>query len=185
MATALSCLMARCSTGNIQDRGFKRKFLSNSAFPLFSDKGRSCWGDTIIVNVTNYLEFNGTTVHWHGVRQLGTPEMDGVNAVSQCPIAPNDSFVYNFTATQYGTSWYHSHYSLQYADGLLGPITIYGPSSSSFDEGKNPILISDWGHRSAFQDWTKQLTGYPSYPKMNSVLLNGLGAFLSYSLMGC
>lgn len=137
---------------------------------------QACWGDTIEVTVTNHLQYNGTTIHWHGLRQLGVPEMDGVNAVSQCPIAPKDNYTYSFTATQYGTSWYHSHYSLQYADGLLGPITIFGPSSYDYDEAIDPILIADWGHRSAFQDWPKQLTGNPSYPKMNSVLLNGLGA---------
>lgn len=48
-------------------------------------------------------------------------EMDGVNGVTQCPVAPGDSFVYRFNLTQYRTSWYHSHYSLQYEDGLLGP----------------------------------------------------------------
>lgn len=48
--------------------------------------------------------------------------MDGVNGITQCPIAPGDSFTYNWTALQYGSSWYHSHYSVQYADGALGPL---------------------------------------------------------------
>ncbi|KAJ3524320.1 hypothetical protein NM208_g12103 [Fusarium decemcellulare] len=138
---------------------------------------QACWGDIIKVTVKNKLRYNGTTIHWHGLRQLGTMEMDGVNGVTQCPIAPNDTFTYTFRAMQYGTSWYHSHYSLQYADGLLGPITIYGPSSSNYDEGKDPILITDWSHRSAFQEWQRELTGLPSFPKMNSVLINGLGNF--------
>jgi hypothetical protein len=73
----------------------------------------ACWGDDIEVTVTNHLQCNGTTIHWHGIRQLNSVEHDGVNAVTQCPIAPNDSFTYKFKAIQYGTSWYHSHYSLQ------------------------------------------------------------------------
>lgn len=48
--------------------------------------------------------------------------MDGVNGLSQCPIAPGDSFNYTWDVMQYGSSWYHSHYSVQYADGLLGPL---------------------------------------------------------------
>ena len=48
--------------------------------------------------------------------------MDGVNGVTQCPIAPGDSFTYSWKAQQYGSSWYHSHYSVQYADGAVGPM---------------------------------------------------------------
>lgn len=48
--------------------------------------------------------------------------MDGVNGVTQCPIAPGDHFEYVWSAIQYGSSWYHSHYSVQYADGVAGPI---------------------------------------------------------------
>jgi FtsP/CotA-like multicopper oxidase with cupredoxin domain len=44
---------------------------------------QACWGDTISVTVINNLTYNGTTVHWHGIRQLGTLEMDGVNGVTQ------------------------------------------------------------------------------------------------------
>ncbi|KAI8297329.1 hypothetical protein K4K59_003506 [Colletotrichum sp. SAR11_240] len=138
---------------------------------------QACWGDNIIVTVKNKLRYNGTTIHWHGLRQLNIMDMDGVNGVTQCPIAPNDTFTYEFRARQYGTSWYHSHYSLQYADGLAGPITIYGPSSANYDEGRDPILVTDWNHRSAFQDWQRELTALPDIPKMNSVLINGVGNF--------
>lgn len=48
--------------------------------------------------------------------------MDGVNGITQCPIAPGSSFTYEWMAMQYGSSWYHSHYSEQYADGTVGPI---------------------------------------------------------------
>src|SRR5947207_2148172 len=41
---------------------------------------------------------------------------------TKCPIAPNKTFVYRWNTTQYGSSWYHSHYSVQYPDGLLGPM---------------------------------------------------------------
>lgn len=134
---------------------------------------QACWGDDIEIKVTNYLEKNGTTIHWHGIRQNGTLDMDGVNGVTQCPIATNDSFTYKFKATQYGTSWYHSHYSLQYADGLLGPMTIYGPSSANYDEAKKPLLMTDWSHRSAFEDFYVEMGG--NKPSMTSALMDGRG----------
>ena len=84
---------------------------------------QACWGDFINVKINNAMDhLNGTSIHWHGIRQWFTMHMDGVNGVTQCPIAPGDSFNYTFRATQYGFSWYHSHYSIQYADGLQGPI---------------------------------------------------------------
>jgi FtsP/CotA-like multicopper oxidase with cupredoxin domain len=76
--------------------------------------------------------------------------MDGVNAITQCPIPPGQSFTYVFNVTQYGTSWYHSHYSLQYAAGALGPLTIYGPTSMAYDHSLYPIILSDWLHTRYF-----------------------------------
>ena len=77
----------------------------------------ACWGDEIIVHVTNNGHFgeraprgmtwerppqsnldlsrtgNGTTIHWHGLFQRNTNQMDGVNGVTQCPIAPGGSLL--------------------------------------------------------------------------------------------
>jgi FtsP/CotA-like multicopper oxidase with cupredoxin domain len=131
---------------------------------------QACWGDTIVVDVTNKLKTNGTSIHWHGIRQNQTMHMDGVNGITQCPIATNDHMVYEFKATQYGSSWYHSHYSVQYADGAAGPLTIHGPSSADWDVAVSPPLImTDWSHNTAFNtvttnDW-----------KQKSILLNGRG----------
>lgn len=36
-------------------------------------------GDTVIVNVTNALSKNSTTVHWHGLYQNGTTWFDGTS----------------------------------------------------------------------------------------------------------
>lgn len=62
----------------------------------------ACWGDQLVIHVTNKVVTNGTTIHWHGIRQLNSNEMDGVNGITQCPISTDDHFTYNFTATQYG-----------------------------------------------------------------------------------
>lgn len=57
---------------------------------------------------------------------------------------------------------------------MAGPLTIYGPSSANYDEAKDPILMTDWNHRSGFQDFQKELTANP-LPVMDSILLNGKG----------
>src|SRR5262245_4994456 len=44
-------------------------------------------GDTIVVRLKNGLR-EGTTIHWHGMTQLGAWQMDGVANVSQEPIPP-------------------------------------------------------------------------------------------------
>ncbi|KAL8642628.1 MAG: hypothetical protein Q9228_000721, partial [Teloschistes exilis] len=138
---------------------------------------QACWCDDIEVTVRNHLWFNGTTIHWHGIRQSNTAEMDGVNAVTQCPITPGEEFTYKFKAVQYGSSWYHSHYSLQYADGLAGPMTTYGPSSENYTYAVEPILMTDWNHRCAFEDWAWSLRPGGKRPNMTNILLYGKGRY--------
>lgn len=138
----------------------------------------ACWGDWLEITVTNNLRWNGTSVHWHGIRQFESFQHDGVNGITECPIAPGDSFTYRFRALQYGSAWYHSHYSLQYGDGLLGPMTIYGPSTANFDDDEafRPLLLTDWNHRSVFEDWPIMLASGAA-PEMTNILINGTGQF--------
>lgn len=62
--------------------------------------------------------------------------MDGVPGVQQCPIAPGSSLTYSFIADLYGTTWYHSHYSAQYAGGVFGPLINHGPATEYYDNGE-------------------------------------------------
>jgi FtsP/CotA-like multicopper oxidase with cupredoxin domain len=57
-------------------------------------------GETVRVTFTNHLP-QPTTIHWHGVRVPN--RMDGVPGVTQPPIAPGESFVYEFTPPDAGT----------------------------------------------------------------------------------
>ncbi|MCP5750747.1 multicopper oxidase domain-containing protein, partial [Klebsiella pneumoniae] len=46
--------------------------------------------------------------------------------VTQCAIAPDSSFTYQFQINdQSGTYWYHAHHSAQASDGLLGPVVVH------------------------------------------------------------
>lgn len=53
-------------------------------------------GDRVIVNVVNNLGNQSTGLHFHGLYQNGTADMDGPVRVTQCPIPPGGSFTYNF-----------------------------------------------------------------------------------------
>lgn len=105
------------------------------------------WGDNVVVTVNNKLQDNGTSIHFHGIRQLNNTEYDGVPSITQCPVAPGDSITYKFVATNYGTSWYHSHYAIQAWEGVAGPMIIHGPTSATWDEDLGTVMLSDWSHR--------------------------------------
>ncbi|KAK1754289.1 laccase-2 [Echria macrotheca] len=108
------------------------------------------WGDRLNITVINNLRTNGTSIHWHGIRHLNSNINDGVSGVTECPIPPNGgSKNYTFLATQYGTSWYHSHYSSQYANGIVGSILIRGPASLPYDIDLGAFPITDWYYGSA------------------------------------
>ncbi len=111
------------------------------------------WGDMIEVKVNNQITGpeEGTAMHWHGLLQNETPWYDGTPSVHQCPIAPGKSFTYRFKADLYGTSWWHSHYSAQYAGGLHGAMIIHGPSHVRYDRDLGPVFINDWDHREYFE----------------------------------
>ncbi|KAK5122674.1 hypothetical protein LTR85_003937 [Meristemomyces frigidus] len=104
------------------------------------------WGDWVEVTLTNDIEDEGTALHWHGILQKQTPFMDGTPGFTQCPIAPGSTFTYRFQADLYGTSWWHSHYSSQYASGMFGAMVIYGPKNADYDEDIGPVMVSDWYH---------------------------------------
>ena len=104
---------------------------------------------TSIVRHNMYLVFmmyaHCELQHWHGIfQQKGSNWADGGAFISQCPIAANDSFLYDFqTVGQAGTFWYHSHLcrsksslslpfthvliATQYCDGLRGALVLYDP----------------------------------------------------------
>ncbi|KAJ4833974.1 Laccase-4 [Turnera subulata] len=65
--------------------------------------------DTVLVKVVNHVKYN-LSIHWHGIKQLRTGWADGPAYITQCPIQPGQSYVYNFTITgQRGTLLWHAH----------------------------------------------------------------------------
>ncbi|XP_073281680.1 laccase-4-like [Primulina huaijiensis] len=65
--------------------------------------------DTLLIKVVNHVMYN-VSIHWHGVRQIRTGWADGPAYITQCPIQPGQSYVYNYTITgQRGTLLWHAH----------------------------------------------------------------------------
>lgn len=102
----------------------------------------------------------------------------GTPGISQCPIAPGETLTYTFQATQYGTSWYHSHFSLQIAVGLAGPIVIHGPTSADYDVDVGPIFLTDWFHTSVWDIWVEtQRVLALEQPEAQNGLINGMNPY--------
>jgi FtsP/CotA-like multicopper oxidase with cupredoxin domain len=76
-------------------------------------------GDRVRIFVTNKLPEH-TSIHWHGQRLPNG--MDGVSGLTQAPIPPGKTFVYEFVAQRAGTFMYHPHADemVQMAMGMMG-----------------------------------------------------------------
>jgi FtsP/CotA-like multicopper oxidase with cupredoxin domain len=80
-------------------------------------------GDRVRINFRNALP-ESTTVHWHGL--VVPNEMDGPAKITQKPIPPGGTYVYEYTIEQSGTFFYHTHdhADRQQAFGLYGALLI-------------------------------------------------------------
>jgi len=164
----------------IQPDGFSRSaVLAGSSPDSLQFPGpaiRANKGATFRLNVINQLTDTSmvttTSVHWHGLFQEGSNWADGPVGVSQCPIKPENSFLYEFKISdQAGTFWYHSHLATQYCDGLRGPLVIYDPEDPykdwyDVDDENTIITLADWYHQPS-----------PQIPRggPQTTLINGLG----------
>ncbi|KNA08659.1 hypothetical protein SOVF_160650 [Spinacia oleracea] len=104
-------------------------------------------GDRVIIRVVNHLN-NNVSIHWHGIRQMGSQWADGPAYITQCPIQINNSYVYNYTIKgQRGTLFWHAHISWLRAS-LHGPIIILPRRKQSYPFPKPhkeaTIMFGEW-----------------------------------------
>lgn len=106
-------------------------------------------GDTVNLYLTNGFNDRNTTLHFHGLFQEGSSQMDGPEMVTQCPIPPGETFLYNFTVTdQAGTYWYHSHTPGQYGDGMRSAFIIEDTEPLPFEYDEEVVLtLAEWYHQ--------------------------------------
>lgn len=99
-------------------------------------------GDRVRIYVTNKLP-EPTTIHWHGV--ILPNGMDGVSGLNQKPIAPGETFKYEFTLRQHGTQMYHPHFDemVQMGLGLMGMFIIHPKKTRRVDRDF-AIILNEW-----------------------------------------
>ncbi|GAB2234152.1 hypothetical protein Droror1_Dr00003389 [Drosera rotundifolia] len=140
-------------------------------------------GDIIWVDLTNKLPTEGVVIHWHGIKQIGSPWADGTASISQCAISPGETFTYRFKVDKAGTYFYHGHYGLQRSAGLYGLLIVdvaEGDKEPFLYDGEFSLLLSDWWH----QNQLEMEVGLSSLPfrwigEPQSLLLNGRGTYKS------
>lgn len=126
--------------------------------PVISCNGEFPWpdirvqkGDRVLVYLTNGFNDTQTSMHFHGLFQNGNNQMDGVPLLTQCPIGPGQTFLYNFTVeSNSGAYWYHSHTEAQYEDGMRGAFIIDDGENNEnypYEYDEEVVLsLSEWYH---------------------------------------
>lgn len=102
-------------------------------------------GDHVRIYVTNKLPEH-TSIHWHGI--LLPWGMDGISGLTQPPIKPGETFVYEFTLQQqHGTHMYHPHADemVQMAMGLMGMFIIHPKEKITPEIDRDyVVLLHNW-----------------------------------------
>lgn len=91
-------------------------------------------------------------------------------------MAPGKSKTYTFKLTQHGTTWYHSHYTTQYGEGLYGGLIINGPASADYDTDLGTYMVNDWYYQTASQlnsIAASNLQIQKPPPPADNILING------------
>ncbi|MEI2809656.1 MAG: multicopper oxidase family protein [Nocardioides sp.] len=102
---------------------------------------RATAGDFLRVTLDNGLP-EETTVHWHGIRLRNAA--DGVPGVTQDPVRPGARYLYEFTAPDPGTYFFHPHVGVQLDRGLYAPLIIDDPDEPGGYDKEWVVLLDDW-----------------------------------------
>ncbi len=115
-------------------------------------------GDKVRVIVANHLD-ESTGVHFHG--QALPNGMDGVPFITQPPIRPGETFVYEFVAKPAGSHMYHSHHNAtdQVGRGLLGAFIVDPKDPKARYDVDHDII---WISNDALGGFTINGKGFPA-----------------------
>ncbi|AMD21008.1 HEL273Cp [Eremothecium sinecaudum] len=142
-------------------------------------------GDTLWIHVNNLMKDEPVTIHCHGLFFNNEDNFnDGAAGINQCPIPAGDHYTYKIKIDekQWGTYWYHSHFSTQYADGLFGPLVIHSREEDEVLEDYDEdmvVMVNDYYHNVA----STYLENYMSpenentEPTPNNALIQGIGTY--------
>ena len=102
---------------------------------------RATAGDLVRIRLDNQLPTD-TSVHWHGIALRNVA--DGVPGLTQDPIPAGSSYLYEFTAPDPGTYFYHPHVGVQLDRGLYAPLIVDDPQEPGDYDLEWVVVLDDW-----------------------------------------
>ena len=134
-------LIAQEAKVNLMSAGKATAYTYNGNIPAPVIKAKQ--GQRIRIKLINQLKDQTTTTHWHGLRIANA--MDGVPFISHPPIAPGQSFIYDFIPPDAGTFWYHPHINSlpQMARGMTGMFIVEEKQPLAF-AADIPLGLKKW-----------------------------------------
>ena len=100
-------------------------------------------GERLRIRLKNNLP-EATSIHWHGIHQKGSSNMDGVPGLTQPPIPGGAAFIYDFIANKPGTYFYHPHSGLQIERGLAAALIIEPKKETLVFDREYTLVLDDW-----------------------------------------
>ncbi len=136
-------------------------------------------GERVTRNLVNRLD-EATTIHWHGIRIDNA--MDGAAHLTQEPVQPGESFLYDFVAPDAGTFWFHPHHETleQVARGLAGPLIVEERHAPDADDDL-VLMVNDWrldADAQVVADFNNMMDRTHAGRIGNHITVNGLAEFV-------
>lgn len=134
-------------------------------------------GERVRIYVTNHLPEH-TSIHWHGL--LLPAGMDGVSGLTQPPIPPGETWVYEFELRNHGTFLYHPHADelLQVATGLMGMFIVHPRGSEDRVDRDFAMLLHNWSvHPGTYRPDPSVMTDFNLWT-FNSVVFPAIDSML-------
>ncbi|MBD3231583.1 multicopper oxidase domain-containing protein [Candidatus Dependentiae bacterium] len=100
-------------------------------------------GDRVRIIFKNELP-EPSSIHWHGIELPNS--QDGSGGVTEPPVEPGESKIYEFTFHQEGTFLYHSGFNMMKQDmyGLSGVIVVHPKEYKKKIDKDFVILLQEW-----------------------------------------
>ncbi|XP_063678012.1 uncharacterized protein LOC134813988 [Bolinopsis microptera] len=141
-------------------------------------------GERLSVLLTNELPDHGVSLHWHGFEMRGVQHYDGVVGLTQCAVAPGESFLYEFVVDEEpGTYWWHGHSNMVPVghDFIRGPLIVQPASwSSAKDDSTSGSYVRGNEISLFYKDLFPNFPGYDHPLTMGGLVRSPLPDFEGY-----
>jgi len=187
---------------NPDGRGFAYVQGINSDFPAPTIHVNQ--GQRLIVRISNRMETEAMTLHFHGfefrhtAEQPTRPGYDGAAGISSCDIPAGDTFNFDFVVDEHpGTYFYHDHGHAEHVGvrGLIGAVIVHprthnlDPHAGLYDgpASEHVLMLHDFWSKPTHELHIRQHGGFSRTPTRSaqgnfvgiipfeSMLVNGCG----------